>query len=714
MEQMLSPVWGSVADLRPTLSPHVHSIRQSFRGNVWYILQDSTAARFHRFSSVAHYLIVNMDGRHSLQALWDMALERWGDAAPSQTEVIRLLGQLYQQDLVRCDMSVDVQSLLERSERKAKLTRRQKFMSPLSIRIPVLDPDAFLERTQHLVQPLYSTAGFLMWATIVAFGLILAAMNWPELTGNLADRVFAPDNLVVMLVLYPIVKLFHELGHAYAVKRWGGEVHDIGVLFLVFMPVPYVDATAASAFRDKRKRMLVGAAGIMVELVFASVAMFVWTEAQPGLLRSVAFNVMLIGGVSTLFFNGNPLLRFDGYYVFSDALEIPNLAPRSTQFLGYLVQRYMLRSKTAELPVATAGEKRWFVVYGISAFVYRLFIMFTIVMFVAGQWYFIGVLLALWAVNAMLVMPLWRKAKFLFSSPVLKENRTQAVAIAGSALLGMILVFAVLPFPSYTVAEGVVWVSESAEIRAAGDGVLSKIYQGSESEVTEGQALFKMDDPLLIARKRVLESRLSEINAKFQAQLREDPGQAQITRARYNTVASQLERVREQTLAQTIVSSHDGTLLISDPDSMAGRFFRQGDLLAYVVNFPVRKAIAVVPQDYIGQVRQKVERIELRLASAFEQVWPVTILREIPASTQQLPSSALGDQGGGRIKTDPSSQDATQAFDPFFQYELALPEGANARYIGERVYLRFYHGNETLAVQVWRVGRRAFLKRFGV
>jgi len=655
-----------------------------------------------------------MDGRHSLQALWDMALERWGDAAPSQTEVIRLLGQLYQQDLVRCDMSVDVQSLLERSERKAKLTRRQKFMSPLSIRIPVLDPDAFLERTQHLVQPLYSTAGFLMWATIVAFGLILAAMNWPELTGNLADRVFAPDNLVVMLVLYPIVKLFHELGHAYAVKRWGGEVHDIGVLFLVFMPVPYVDATAASAFRDKRKRMLVGAAGIMVELVFASVAMFVWTEAQPGLLRSVAFNVMLIGGVSTLFFNGNPLLRFDGYYVFSDALEIPNLAPRSTQFLGYLVQRYMLRSKTAELPVATAGEKRWFVVYGISAFVYRLFIMFTIVMFVAGQWYFIGVLLALWAVNAMLVMPLWRKAKFLFSSPVLKENRTQAVAIAGSALLGMILVFAVLPFPSYTVAEGVVWVSESAEIRAAGDGVLSKIYQGSESEVTEGQALFKMDDPLLIARKRVLESRLSEINAKFQAQLREDPGQAQITRARYNTVASQLERVREQTLAQTIVSSHDGTLLISDPDSMAGRFFRQGDLLAYVVNFPVRKAIAVVPQDYIGQVRQKVERIELRLASAFEQVWPVTILREIPASTQQLPSSALGDQGGGRIKTDPSSQDATQAFDPFFQYELALPEGANARYIGERVYLRFYHGNETLAVQVWRVGRRAFLKRFGV
>lgn len=714
MEQMLSPVWGSVADLHPTLSPHLKFIRQSFRGKVWYILQDHTTARFHRFSSVAHYLIVKMNGQHSLQDLWDMSLERWGDAAPGQTEVIRLLGQLYQQDLVRCDMSIDVQSLLARSERKAQLTRRQKFMSPLAIRLPLLDPDSFLQKSQHLVSPLYSTLGFMLWAAVVIAGLVMAGMHWSELTGNLADRVFSPDNLVVMLVLYPVVKLFHELGHAYAVKRWGGEVHDIGVLFLVFMPVPYVDATAASAFTDKRKRMLVGAAGIMVELVFASIAMFVWSEAQPGLLRSVAFNVMLIGGVSTLFFNGNPLLRFDGYYVFSDALEIPNLAPRSTQYLGYLVQRYILRSKNADLPVATSGEKRWFVGYGISAFIYRLFIMFTIVTFVAGQWFFIGVVLALWAVNAMLLLPLWRKLKFLVSSPALRGNRRQAVTIAGSSLFGLMLLFSVLPFPSYTVAEGVVWVPESAEVRAASDGVLSRIFENSEAEVETGQLLFQMRDPLLTARKRVLQSHLAELNASFQSQLRDDPGQAQITRAKYNTVASQLERAKEQTQGQKISSPLGGTLLIADQNSMAGRFYRQGDLLAYVADFPVGKVMAVVQQDYIGQVRQNVERVELRFASDFERVWPVTILREIPASTQRLPSSALGDQAGGTIKTDPSSQDATQAFEPFFQFELALPEGANARYIGERVYLRFDHGNETLAVQLWRSSRRAFLKRFSI
>ena len=714
MEEMLSPVWETVADLRPTLAPRTEFSRQSFRGQIWYILQDHTTARFHRFSAVAYYLINNMDGRRTLQQLWDMALERWGDSAPGQTEVIQLLSQLYQRDLVICDMSVDVRNLLSRAERRQRLTRRQKFMSPLSIRLPLIDPDAFLDRTAPLVTPLYSRWGFALWALILSTGLILAGMHWSELTGNLADKVFSPNNIVIMVLIYPVVKLFHELGHAYAVKRWGGEVHDIGVLFLVFMPVPYVDASAASAFRDKHKRMLVGASGIMVELVLASLAMWVWTEAQPGLLRAVAFNVMLIGGVSTLFFNGNPLLRFDGYYVFADAIEIPNLGTRATQFLGYLVQKHLLRSKTAEAPLATPGEKRWFVGYGISAFVYRLFIMVAIVTFVAGQWFFVGTVLALWALNAMVVMPLWRKLKFLSNSQVFRDNRTQAVALAAGIIFAIAALLTAVPVPSYTTAEGVVWVPESAEIRAAGNGFLTTIHTDSETPVGIGQPLFEFEDPLLTARIRVLKSRLAELNAKFQSTLREEPGQAQIIRAQADTVASQLARAEAQLAGQSLSSPHAGTLLMTNPDAMQGRFYRQGDLLAYVATYPVHTVMAVVQQDYIGQVRRGVEAVEARFASSYEAVLPVTVVREVPASTQTLPSSALGDQAGGRIAIDPLGQSPTQAFEPFFQFEIELPEDLDTHFIGERVYLRFDHGNESIAVQLWRIIRRTFLKRFDI
>ena len=182
-----------------------------------------------------------------------------------------------------------------------------------------------------------------IWLLVVIAGIILAAVHWQDLTENLADRALTPQNLILLWFIYPVVKALHELGHAYTAKLEGGEVHEIGIMFLVFVPVPYVDVSSAWGFRDKRKRMLVGAAGIAVELFLGSLALFVWLTVEVGMVHVVAYNVMLISGVSTLLFNGNPLLRFDGYYVLADALEIPNLGGRSNKYLGYLIQRYLFR-----------------------------------------------------------------------------------------------------------------------------------------------------------------------------------------------------------------------------------------------------------------------------------------------------------------------------------------------------------------------------------
>jgi putative peptide zinc metalloprotease protein len=162
-------------------------------------------------------------------------------------------------------------------------------------------------------------------------------------------------------------------------RRWGGEVHEIGLMLLVFSPVPYVDASSAWGFRDKRKRMVVGGVGIAVELFLGALALFVWLMVEPGMVRAVAYNVMLISGVSTLLFNGNPLLRFDGYYVLADAIEVPNLGARSNTYLGYLFQRYVLGIRTAESSAHSNGERAWMVVYGITSFFYRIFISFVII-----------------------------------------------------------------------------------------------------------------------------------------------------------------------------------------------------------------------------------------------------------------------------------------------------------------------------------------------
>src|SRR6185436_15722548 len=323
-EDLYSPSWYRVANLRPRLRGHVRIHRHHYRGELWYVLEDRVSRRMHRFNPQAHYVIGLMDGRRTVQALWDAAIERFGDDAPTQDEVIRLLGQLHAADVLQTEMAPDVDEILRRAQKTRQRSLMQK-LSPLALRIPLVDPERFLERWLPYYRWLFGPAGALLWLMVVGTGLALATAHWRELTESMSDRVLAPRNLLLLALTFPLVKLLHELGHACATKAWGGEVHDMGVMLLVLMPVPYVDATASSAFRETRRRVVVGAAGILVETFVASLALFVWLQAEPGTLRAMLYDVMLIAGVSTVVFNGNPLLRFDGYYILADLLQMPNL-----------------------------------------------------------------------------------------------------------------------------------------------------------------------------------------------------------------------------------------------------------------------------------------------------------------------------------------------------------------------------------------------------
>ena len=176
--------------------------------------------------------------------------------------------------------------------------------------------------------------------------VLLAAIHWHDLTEDFMDRVLVPHNLLLLWLVFPVLKTLHEFGHAFATKVYGGEVHEMGVLLLVFTPCPYVDASAASAFRTKWHRIIVGAAGMIVELFLASLALFVWLNVEPGVVRAVTYNVMVIAGISTVLFNGNPLLRYDGYYIFADYLEIPI----------YVFERGPIYTTSGALCVWTSGS----------------------------------------------------------------------------------------------------------------------------------------------------------------------------------------------------------------------------------------------------------------------------------------------------------------------------------------------------------------------
>ena len=356
-DTLFSPSWYRVAELKPRLRSHAQIHRHDYRGKVWFILQDHMAGRSHRFSPAAYRFIGMMDGKRTVQQLWDGVADQAGDKAPTQDEVIRLLGQLHAADALICDVTPDSQELFRRYQRQERMKLKQRLSSPMAIRIPLLDPERFLERTLPFARLLINRYTALLWLVTIIIGGVLAAVHWNDLSKDIVDRALTPQNLLLIWFIYPVVKALHELGHAYLAKMCGGEVHEIGIMFLVLMPVPYVDVSSAWGLRDKRKRMAVGAAGIAVEMFLGALALFAWLSVESGAVHAIAYNVILISGVSTLLFNGNPLLRFDGYYVLADAIEIPNLGTRANKYLGFLLQRYLLGVRDAETSTDSSDRK---------------------------------------------------------------------------------------------------------------------------------------------------------------------------------------------------------------------------------------------------------------------------------------------------------------------------------------------------------------------
>ena len=507
-------LWEQVADLKVRLRDHVRVHRHLYRGNVWYVLQDRVSAQYYRFGSGAYDAVRLMDGERSVAEIWRLLNTEQGENAPAQTSLVELLSSLYNNDLLHSNVATDMRALFERQEtRRAGWKRLLK--SPFLIRIPLFDPEPYLRGLLRELSLLFGHLGVVLWVFLVGSAAILALTYWPELTAYWSSRALAPYNLFLLVAIYPIVKGIHELAHAVTVRKWGGEVHEMGVMMLLFMPLPYVDASAASGFPDKHQRLLVGAAGIMAELFLAALGLLVWFSVETGIVRDIAFDVMLIGGISTLLFNGNPLIRFDGYYVLSDAIEIPNLSRRSAQFYGYLVKRYLFGLSDALSPVTATGESAWFFTYGFSSTVYRVGILLTIVLFVAEKFLIVGVLLGLLAIVTQLLLPVLKQLDFVIRSPELTGNRHRAMGVVGVLVVVATIGLGFVPAPSSTYAQGVVWLPDDAEVRAPADGFITDILAERDSKVSKGQALFHTEDPLVEADVRTLEWEVRELQARF-------------------------------------------------------------------------------------------------------------------------------------------------------------------------------------------------------
>ena len=712
---LLSNLWYRVAELRPQLLAHARLHRHRYRGELWYLLQDPASGRVHRFTPAARLVLAAMDGRRTVNDLWQIAQRRLGEDAPTQDEIIQLLGQLHGSDLLHTNVPPDALELFERGERVAAQKRRRSWANPMALRIPLFDPGRFLDRFVPLWRLLWGRAGAVLWLVVVLPALVMLPAHWPELTNNLSDQVLQTQNLLVLALVFPVVKALHELGHATATRAGGGEVHDMGLMLLVLMPVPYVDASAATVLRSRWRRALVGAAGMLVELFLAALAFYLWLAVEPGLVRALCFNTMIVAGVSTLIFNGNPLLRYDAYYILADLIELPNLAQQSARYWGYLAEHHVLRVHDAVSPAHTPSERAWYGFYGIASTIYRLFVTIAIALFIGSQFFFIGVVLALWALVMMAVMPVVKAVRHLQARPSLRERRGALMVWGGGAAILATLLVLWLPVAYRVQAEGVVWLPEQATLRAGAGGFFARFETPPGSAVKVGTPLLASYDPTLEAQLRLLEARVEELEANYNNEFVNDRARADMVKGQLELERDSLDRARERARGLNIAAESSGVFTVPQPADMPGRYFKKGEVLGYVLGEVQPVVRVVVEQAVVDTVGLSTQGVELRLAEDIGQIREGRIVRQVPAGADEAPSRALVSQGGGRIAADPRDPQGRRTLERIFQIDVAFErplERPSA--FGQRVFVRFDLRPEPLATQWYRALRRLFLNHFSV
>jgi putative peptide zinc metalloprotease protein len=690
----------------------VQITRQHYRGRRWHVVRDPSSNQFYRLNAVAHEFVGLFDGRRTVEELWRHGLHKHADAALTQNEVLQLLSQLYQANLVAGDIQPETDQLLKRGRERVAKKAKAQAIGLMYFKVRLFNPDWLLSVVEPVMRPLLSRFGLIAWAVLLIAALASVVPHWEQLRGQFSQSV-APSNWPWLLAVFVVLKLIHESGHGLICKRFGGHVPEFGAMMLVLIPAPYVDASSTWAFPSKWKRIAVGAGGMIFELAVAAAATFAWIatlDRPDSLIHQLAFNAMFTASVSTVLFNANPLMRFDGYYILSDLLEIPNLQPRSFALLKFLFQRHVYRINQAQPPTTDPSEAAQLLAYGVLSLAYRVFLFISITLYVMGQMFAIGVILAVWTAAMWFLLPFGQFTHWLATSDHLTHSRARAVGVSVAMAAVVAVAIGVVPFPDRRRAPGIVESQESSTLFFGTDGLVARALVAPGDPVVQGQPLIELESPRLMSQLRLARAQLDEAKVMERRAVASSPAEAIIAQRHVETMREQVRMLEDRERRLTLFAPQDGVVVGADPRELVGALVREGQQALEILDPKRTRVTATLPQTeglWLYELPAADYTVELRPASDVSRVISARMDRVFDAGGRDLPHAALGFAGGGTIQTDASREDGTAATKPVFKAWITIPgvsddgEAAHASLTrpGERVTIRFTLPDKPLAAQ---------------
>jgi putative peptide zinc metalloprotease protein len=501
--------------------PDLSATRHRYHGRVYWVVKEPVSLSYYRFQEEEYAILNMLDGETSLDDLKDQFEAEFPPQKITVEELQQYIVMLHKRGLIITDAAGQGGPLLERRGERLRQELLAKFTNVLSIRFRGIDPDRLLNWLHARLWWVYSPVTVSLCCLLALSALMLVAVQFDVFRAKLPafHQFFTLKNAAWLAIAMGATKVVHEFGHGLTCKHFGGECHEMGVMLLVLTPCLYCNVSDSWMLPSKWQRAMIGAGGMYVELVMASACTFIWWFSEPGMLNQLALSTMFVCSVSTVMFNGNPLLRYDGYYILSDLIEIPNLRQKAGEILSRKLGHWCLGIKPTDNPFLPERQQALFALYSVAAVVYSWVVVFSILWFLykVMQPYrleIIGQIIGITALYGLLVQPLWKLYKYL-SIPgrldqVKKPRLYASIAIVTAAILAVL--FVPLPYRIFCPLE--IEPRDAATVHVVVPGRLEEVLVKPGQHVEAGQPLVRLSNPDLLLEIAELEGKRDQLKAQ--------------------------------------------------------------------------------------------------------------------------------------------------------------------------------------------------------
>ncbi|MEQ9843746.1 HlyD family efflux transporter periplasmic adaptor subunit [Pectobacterium brasiliense] len=580
---------------------------------------------------------------------------------------------------------------------------RKLLKNYLFFRIPLWHPDRFLGATLPWVEPFFSRTFLKLTLLVAVLGLFLAGRQW-ETFKHTFLHFFTLEGAALAGLTLCFTKILHEFGHAYTCKRFGARVATMGVAFLVMMPVLYTDTSGSWKLTRRRQRMAIGAAGMMTELVLAAWATLAWSFLPDGMLRSAAFMLATTTWIMTLAINLSPLMRFDGYFLLSDGLQMPNLQNR-----GFAIGRWQMREWLFGLGDAPPEHfPRWLqrtlVGYAFAVWIYRFFLFTGIAILVYHMTFkLLGMLLFAIEIGYFVVMPVvnevreWSKRRKDY-----RMNRNMTTTLVVSAVVLLLLM---IPWQRGVYAPALLRAEQQSSLYMPVPAMIQRIDVKVGQPVQAGQTLFTLSSDALAHEQKQLERQIDTLNwqSTFQVFNKEAAGDHQRVKQEHEAALQKLQVLQRQSEQLTVRAPIDGVVADMTTPLETGEWLGQGEWLA-VVTKPTGGLVEAFVSEKDWQRLRTGAKGMFYLQDVSRSSLPLTIVEIASTATRDLNAAPeLASIYGGDIATLSDAQRKLHPEQAVYRVLLSLPDDYRAQPQVLRGTVVMEGEAQSLLIRGWKV-----------